>query len=191
MNDTSSGYLCSALGTPLTQDELLHREGLMQHVDQQVAVGIDGLLVGGSMGMMQLLKDDTYHDLVRLCVSYCKRRAELFVGVGDTSFYRTRERIRFVNDFEVDGILLLAPYFVPFSQTLLVEYFESLAEESRAPLYLYDIPQRTGVSLSLESIMQLAAHPKIVGIKCSGDLTEARRLCELMAGTDFRVVKTL
>ncbi len=181
-------YICSAIGTPLNDLEEVHVEGLAKHLEQQQAAGINGILVGGTMGLMQLLLDKTYQDLVRQSVTSWKGQGEVLVGVGDASFVRTRERIRFVNELKADGVVVLAPYFVPFSQCELAEYFESLADESRAPLFLYDLPQRTGVQIQVETVMRLAEHPNIIGIKCSGEITEVRRLIDKLAGSSFRVI---
>jgi len=59
---------------------------------------------------MQMLSDQTYRDLIRRSVELAGGRVELLVGVGDTGFTRTRQRIEYVNQFEVDGIAVLAPY---------------------------------------------------------------------------------
>jgi len=188
MSSAPRAFLCSAIGTPLTSEETLHHEGIVKHLEQQAAAGIDGILVGGTMGLMQLLKDDTYQDLVCQCVTHWKHHGEVLVGVGDTSFHRTRERLRFVNEFKVDGVVVLAPYFIQFSQQEMIEYYQALAAESRAPLYLYDLPQRTKVSLHAETVVELARHPNIAGIKCSGDVAEAVRLRELLSREGFRVI---
>jgi 4-hydroxy-tetrahydrodipicolinate synthase len=75
-----------------------------------------------------------------------------------------------------------------YSQADLTPYFEALAVESNAPIYFYDLPQRTGISLEVETVLRLAHHPNIAGIKCSGDLGQARRLIDALEGSNFRVI---
>ena len=162
-------YLISAIGTPVTENDDLHIDGLAAHLAAQANALINGILVAGSMGLMQLLADGTYRELIARSVEQWRGRGELLVGVGDTSFARTRDRIRLVNDYPVDGTVVLSPYFVNFSQSELIEYFQALAAESKAPLFLYDLPQRTRTSLSVETILRLSETPNIAGIKCSGD----------------------
>ena len=164
MNET---FICSAVGTPLAADDTLHVEGLRAHLEDQRTAGINGVLVAGTMGAMQLLTGRTYEKLVRQCASDWNA-GELLVGVGDLSFARTRERLQIVNELKVDGAVVLSPFFLTYSQSDLIEYFESVACESRAPVYLYDLPQRTGVVLEVETVARLAEHPNIAGIKCSG-----------------------
>ncbi len=179
--------ICSAILTPLDDRERLHVDGLQEHLRDQAEAGIDAVLVGGTMGLMQLLTEKTYADLVRAaCDSWTS--GEIFVGVGDTSLARTLQRIHIVNEFKVDGVLALAPFFVQFSQEELCDYYRALADQSKWPLYLYDIPARTGTSLAVDTVVQMAAHPNIAGIKCSGPITQTRELIDALGTTNFRVM---
>jgi 4-hydroxy-tetrahydrodipicolinate synthase len=179
--------LISAICTPLTDDDSLHVDGLAAHLDDQWRHGIQGVLVGGTMGLMQLLDDAAYNDLVRHSVEFSRGRGEILVGVGDTSFKRTLNRIRYVEQFDVDGIVILSPYFYQLNQAELIAYFQGLADQSKKPIFMYDLPARTKTSLELDTVLQLSKHPNIRGIKCSGEWTGTRRLMDHVQG-DFRVV---
>jgi 4-hydroxy-tetrahydrodipicolinate synthase len=181
-------FLISAIGTPLDADDSLHVEGLHQHLDEQYAGQIDGILVAGTMGLMQLLADKTYYDLVAYSAERWRGKGELLVGVGDTSYARTAARIRTISDIRVDGVVALAPYFMSFSQPELVDYYSSLADLSRVPLFLYDLPQRTRTTLELDTVLALAEHPNISDIKCSGDIENTRLLIKSLEGSSFRVI---
>ena len=139
----SSYCFITALGTPLTEDERLLEQGLEIELARQWEAGISAVLAAGSMGVLQLLQDQTYQNLVRRVFDLSRGRGEIFVGAGDASFVRTRDRIEFLNGHKIDGVLVLPPYFFPFNQRELIDYFRSLADVSRAPLYLYDIPAWT------------------------------------------------
>lgn len=180
-------HLISAICTPHTDEDSLHVDGLAAHLDDQWRHGIGGVLIAGSMGLMQLLDDATYRDLVREGVRLAQGRGEVLVGVGDTSFKRTLQRIQYVEQFDVDGVVVLSPFFFPLGQADLVHYFSSLADRSRKPLYLYDLPTTTRTNLELETVLTLSQHPNIRGIKCSGPWPATRRL---MAHVDdrFRVI---
>jgi 4-hydroxy-tetrahydrodipicolinate synthase len=184
----SEVYLYSAIGTPLDGNEALHSQGLRAQLEDHAKARIDGILVAGTMGLMPLLTGAAYADLAYQAVEFWKGKGEVLIGVGDQSFARTRERIRMVNELRADGVVALPPYFVKFTQEELVEYYQSLAADASSPLYLYDLPQRTGVALSLETVRRLAEHPNIAGIKCSGDVTQTRQLIDALAGSTFRVI---
>jgi 4-hydroxy-tetrahydrodipicolinate synthase len=179
--------IISAVCTPLQADDSLHVEGLHRHLDDQWRHGISGVLVGGTMGLMQLLPDATYRELIREAAKVCAGRGETLICVGDTSLARTRQRIEYAEQFDIDGIVVLAPFFFPLGQADLVRYYTMLADAARKPLYLYDLPGLTKTKLEMDTVLQLSKHPNIRGIKCSCEWTWTRRLMDRV-GEDFRVV---
>lgn len=179
--------LICAVGSPLTADDNLHLDGFAAHLEDQWRPAVEGVLVGGTMGLMQLLPEPAYRQLVTHAAKCCAGRGELLVGVGDTSFARTRDRIRLLNDLPVDGAVALSPFLVRFSQAELADYFEALAGVSKHPLFLYDLPVLVGVKLELPTVLRLAKHPNIAGIKCSCDYGWTRQLQDL-APARFRVI---
>jgi len=107
----SQSYFITAIGSPLTADEQLHKEGLEIQLADQWNHGIDGILVAGTMGAMQLLTNETYRRLIERAVSLSAGRGEILVGAGDAGFTRSKNRIEYINQFKVDGIAVLTPYF--------------------------------------------------------------------------------
>ncbi|HVK03377.1 MAG TPA: dihydrodipicolinate synthase family protein [Armatimonadaceae bacterium] len=184
---THAARFITALVTPLDEQDRLHREGLERAVQLQLDADIDGLLIAGSMGAMQLLPDATYRDLVAASAELLAGRVELLIGAGDASLSRTAERVEFLNRFPLDGVVILAPYLMPFSQAELLDYFRALADLSRAPLFLYDLPQMTRTKIERDTALALARHPNIAGIKCSDEPGYARQLRDL-ADERFRVI---
>jgi len=184
---THSIKMITALGTPLTAEEQLHLPGLEAEIQDQLNHGINGFLVAGTMGLMQLLLDETYRQLVEQSVHFNAGKAEVLVGVGDASFVRTRERIRMVEEFDIDGVVIVSPYFMKFTQGDLINYFESLADISSKPVFLYDLPQTTGTKLEVDTVLKLAAHPNIHGIKCSDHYVTIRPVMDV-DNDSFRVI---
>ena len=180
-----SSYFITAIGTPMNADETLCEKGLEQELADQKAKGYEGILVAGSMGCMQLLKDETYRKLIERAVKLFD--GEIMVGAGDCGFARTAARIEYINNFKVDGVAVLAPFFWKLSQGELVDYYKALADVSKAPLYLYDLPQVTGTKLSMDTCLELAKHPNIAGAKLSGPLDFSRHLNDAV-GDKFRVI---
>ena len=179
--------IISAIITPFGADESLHAEGLEAHIAEQWDGGISSLLTAGTMGLMQLLSDETYRDLVEQSVRFTAGRGEVLAGVGDTAFARTRNRIRMVEQFDIDGVVVLDPYLIPFNQEELIDYYRALADFSKKPLYLYYLPVRTGIEMTLETVVTLSRHPNIHGIKCSVDFAWTRQLMHLL-DPSFRVI---
>jgi 4-hydroxy-tetrahydrodipicolinate synthase len=186
MNDRA--LLITAMGTPLTDDrEDLHEQGLEAHLNDQYDGGIRSLLAAGTMGMMQLLSDAAYQKLIRRTVELNKGRFEVMAGAGDASFARTRDRIEFLNTLKLDAVVLLTPYFIQFAQDELIEYFRALADISKAPVLLYDLPARTRSKVEMSTVLELAKHPNIKGIKVSDEAAYSRQLIDV-APKDFRIV---
>ena len=183
----SDFHLFSAVGTPLNHDESLHAEGFAAHVEDQWQAGAAGVLVCGTMGLMQLLTEQTYRQVVAAAARQAQAGRAVLVGVGDAGFARTRERIGVVNDHAVDGVVVVSPYLIKFSQPELIEYFTALADVSRHPLFLYDLPVLTGTKLELDTVLRLAQHPNIRGIKCSCAMDWTQSLISA-APPGFRVI---
>lgn len=179
----------TAAGTPLTEDDQLHVEGLEAHLEDQYRAGIHSLLVAGTMGMMPLLPEKTWRDLVVRSVELGRGRLELLIGATEPGLARTLERIEFLNGVKgIDGVVTMTPAFLKFSQAEYVDYYKALAEASRVPLFLYDLQPLTGVHLSVATLVELAKHRNIAGVKISANLTEARRVMRAVGRKDFRVI---
>lgn len=179
--------LTAAICTPLNQEESLHRAGLAAHLEEQWAAGIPSVLVAGSMGCMQLLRDDTYFDLVRHSVDVSRGRGEILVGVGDASFARTRTRIEQVSAMDIDGVVVIDLYLFQYSQAEQSDYYRALADVSRKPLFIYHLPERTAACLELDTLVSLSKHPNIRGVKCSEDVDWVRQLISRV-DSSFRVM---
>ncbi|MFB3902407.1 MAG: dihydrodipicolinate synthase family protein [Acidobacteriota bacterium] len=179
----------TALGTPLDSAEDLHEEGMREQVRMQLRAGVNGLLVTGSMGAMQLLKDETYEKSVAVAADEADGSAFLIVGCGDTSLERTAARIRRIESFAVDAVALVPPFFFRFTDAELFDYFKQLSESSQLPIFLYDNPTYTKHSLNFELVVELSKLPKIIGLKGSGDFLTFRKCAEYFRECpDFAVV---
>jgi 4-hydroxy-tetrahydrodipicolinate synthase len=183
-----SHYFISALCTPLTADDALHLEGLEAHLNDQWSNGIQGVLVGGTMGVMQMLSEDVYRQLCKKSIEFTKGRGEILIGAGDSSLARTLAKVEFLNTLNgVDGVVVLTPYFFAVSQVELVDYYQTIADASHKPIYLYDLPQLTRCKIDLSTVQTLIKHPNIKGIKCSDEIVSTRLLIDAI-GDKTRVV---
>jgi len=119
------------------------------------------------------------------------------VGVSGNHTGSMRGRIEQLNALPIAGVLMAAPYYVRPSQAGIVSHFMTLADASEKPVVLYDIPYRTGVRLELDTLLTLAAHPRIQAVKdCSGSLDTTVALIgdgrlQVLAGEDVQMFNTL
>ena len=121
----------------------------------------------------------------------------VMMGLAGNHIGHVINRLAWLNARPLAGVLAPAPYYVRPSQAGLRDWFLRLADVSRAPLVLYDIPYRTGATLTLDTLLALAAHPRIAAIKdCGGNALTTQALVAdgrlaVMAGEDHQLLGTL
>src|SRR4051794_4433160 len=152
--------------SPMTLDGRLN-EPVLRNMLRRLVPEIDGVLVLGTSGEMPALLESTAFDIARCAVDEIAGDTRVFIGVGDTSLPRTLARIDRFGRLGADLLAVTAPYYFPTTDAGLIDYFTALADASPIPIVLYNIPQATHNPLNLEVIRELAAHPRIVGIKDS------------------------
>ena len=113
------------------------------------------------------------------------------MGVGTNNTKTTIHNVKLAEEVGADAVLVVTPYYNKPNQLGLLTHFKAIAESTDLPIFLYNIPSRTGVSLSLETILELAEIKNIVGIKdSSGDLKLLKALKE-KAPEDFLLYLSL
>ncbi|MDR3398045.1 MAG: 4-hydroxy-tetrahydrodipicolinate synthase [Pandoraea sp.] len=121
----------------------------------------------------------------------------VIAGLAGNHLGHTLARLDAFNALPLAGVLTPAPYYIRPAQAGLVDWFQTLADRSRAPLVLYDIPYRTGATLTLETLLALAGHDNIRAIKdCGGNAHTTQALIadgrlSVLAGEDHQLLSTL
>jgi len=158
--------------------------------------GVSGFVVCGSTGEPWALDEAEQHAVLRTVLDEAGDRPVL-MGLSGNHERSVHERLKRLGEHAIAGVLVSPPYYARPSQAGLVEWFSRVADVSAQPLVLYDIPARTGVRIELATMLQLAAHPRIVGLKdCGGSLRDTQVLIEdarlqVLAGDDAQVFATL
>lgn len=166
---------------------------LVQHLRQ---AEVTGLVALGSTGEAAAL-DDAEQDAVLDTVLDAAQGLPVIAGLAGNHVGHLHARLAHLNTLPLHALLSPAPYYVRPSQPALVHHFSDLADRSRAPLVLYDIPYRTGVTMELDTILSLAAHPHITGIKdCGGSLDKTQQMIadgrlQVLAGEDAQIFHNL
>ena len=160
----------TALITPL-RDGKVDEAAFTQLLERQIAAGIHGVVPMGTTGESASLTADEHKQVVELCVRVAAGRTRVIAGAGSSATDKAIELTRFAKTVGADGALIVTPYYNRPSQAGLAQHFEAIAEAVQLPVLLYNVPGRTGVDMSNETVARLAAHPNIVGIKdATGDL---------------------
>ncbi|WP_248904358.1 dihydrodipicolinate synthase family protein [Halocatena marina] len=145
---------------------------LERFTDSLVEAGVHGLFPGGSIGEFSSLTPDQNHTVIETVASVVGDRTCVFAGCGDTSVDAVVENTRTAAETNADVAVIVTPYYLSTTQMGLEEFFTNVAECSPLPIVLYNIPPLTGNAIEIETVISLADHPNIVGLKdTSGDLT--------------------
>ncbi|WZB62612.1 4-hydroxy-tetrahydrodipicolinate synthase [Achromobacter xylosoxidans] len=169
---------------------------LRRLVRHYAAAGVDGLVVCGSTGEAAAL-DDAEQLAVLDAVLNVADGLPVMMGLAGNHQGHVLRRLSAFGTRPLAGILAPAPYYVRPGQAGASAYFRCLADASRFPLALYDIPYRTGAALDTATLLELAAHPNIAAIKdCGGSLEKTVALIadgrlQVMAGEDLQTLSTL
>jgi 4-hydroxy-tetrahydrodipicolinate synthase len=179
--------------TPLCDGEV-DIEALEQLTDDAVSQGIAGIVALSTTGEAALLRDAERLAVVQAITEVVAGRVPVIAGLGGSDTRAFVQDIRSLERWDVDGFLVPAPAYVCPDQAGLVWHFEQIARASARPIVLYDVPHRTGVSLEVETVRELAEIDTIVAIKaCVRERFNAigELPITLLCGTDEAFLESL
>ncbi|MDO5499528.1 MAG: 4-hydroxy-tetrahydrodipicolinate synthase [Propionibacteriaceae bacterium] len=172
------GRLLTAMVTPFTADGSLDLPAAADLANYLVEeMDNDALVISGTTGESPTTTDEEKSDLLRTVVEAVGGRAQILAGVGTFS---TAHSIHLAQEAEAagaDGLLVVTPYYSKPPQSGLLAHFRAVADATDLPNLLYDIPHRSAVEIATDTLLQLAEHPNIVGVKdAKGSLVESARV---------------
>ncbi|MCY0900930.1 MAG: 4-hydroxy-tetrahydrodipicolinate synthase [Firmicutes bacterium] len=171
------GRLVTAMVTPFADDLRLDVSRLEVLVEHLLATGTTAIVVAGTTGESPTLTESERMTLCRETVRIVAGRVPVIAGTGSYSTAEAEELTREADEVGASAFLQVAPYYNKPSQEGLYRHFCKVAEVTNKPILLYNIPARTGVNLSVETIVRLSRVPNIVGVKeSSGDFTQISRI---------------
>lgn len=188
-----------AMLTPFKADRSIDKLALRRMVDWHIAQGTAGLVVAGTTGESSTLSHQEHNDLIATVVEYATGRVHIMAGVGANSTAEAVSLARFAADAGAHSLLSVVPYYNKPMQRGLVAHFTAQADATALPLVLYNVPGRTVVDMKVDTVVALARHPHIAGLKdATGDMTRAAELLEAMpedfmrySGDDFTTLPYL
>jgi 4-hydroxy-tetrahydrodipicolinate synthase len=158
------------LVTPF-RDGKLDETSLRRLTRHYCAQAIDGFVLGATSGEGMTLRDAEFERLVAIVrdeMAAGRRNVAICLGLSGADTSRLRDRLDETADWPIDGYLIASPYYLRPSQRGLLAHFEALADHAAWPLALYNIPYRTSVNISNQTMLRLAEHQNIVGLKDCG-----------------------
>ena len=173
-----------ALVTPFSGGRVAE-DTFREFIDWQIAEGSNALVPCGTTGESATLSRDEHRHVIATAVEVARGRVPVIAGCGSYSTAVAIEMVRASADVGADAALVVVPYYNKPSQAGLAAHFLAVADASPLPIVVYNVPSRTVADISVETLGEIAKHPRVVAIKdATGNLARvtAQRLA---CGTDF------
>ncbi|WP_150460747.1 dihydrodipicolinate synthase family protein [Nesterenkonia ebinurensis] len=166
-----------ACPTLIHEDETLDEESQRQLYRRNAKAGVNGFWMFGSGGEGLTLRDETRRRALELLFEELGEEFPVIAGVSAEGTQRTIDRWRPIADLPVDAVFATPPIYYGYHQRELIHYFETVAELSGKPLFVYHNPFFTKNRLTVDSVLQLAEHPNVAGAKDStNEIAETQRI---------------
>jgi 4-hydroxy-tetrahydrodipicolinate synthase len=178
MSTPPFGRVLTAMVTPFAADGSVDLDAAAELAGYLVdEMGNDGLVISGTTGESPTTSDAEKADLLRVVLDAVGDRATILAGVGTFDTEHTLDLAGTAAKLGAAGLLVVTPYYSKPPQAGILEHFRRVADSSDVPVMLYDIPGRAAVAIATDTMLRLAEHPRIVGVKdAKGDLTASARV---------------
>ena len=179
-----SGSFC-ALITPFKNNKI-DETALEKLIEWQIQEGIHGLVPCGTTGESPTLSHEEHKRIIELTISVSSGRVPVLAGTGSNSTDEAISLTRHAMQVGADGALVVTPYYNKPTQLGLTQHYLEIANSVTIPIIIYNIPGRSVIDMSLQTMCELADHSNIVGVKdASNDVARVSRLNNLLDGREF------
>ncbi|MCE2516682.1 MAG: 4-hydroxy-tetrahydrodipicolinate synthase [Alphaproteobacteria bacterium] len=166
----------TALITPFKGDAV-DKDAFKKLVSWQISEGTQGLIPVGTTGETPTLSPDEHKAVVDMCIEEANGRVNIIAGAGSNSTLEAIDFARHAEAAGADAVLVVVPYYNKPPQAGLIRHFSMVADAVSVPVIVYDVPGRTVVGVSDDTMVELAKHDNIVGIKdATADVGRPTRL---------------
>src|SRR6202162_5426873 len=174
----------TALVTPFKNGSL-DEKAFRGLVEWQIGEGTNGLVPVGTTGESPTLSHDEHKKVVEWCIDQAKRRVPVIAGAGSNSTAEAIDLARHAEQAGADAVLVVTPYYNKPTQEGLYQHFKAINDAIGIPIIIYNIPPRSVIDMSVETMKRLTELPNIVGVKdATGDVSRISRQRHAM-GADF------
>lgn len=173
MREDTIGNVITAMITPFKNDDVDY-EALDNIIYTNVKNNID-ILVCGTTAETTTLTDKEYEQIIEYVVKKVDKKVFVMAGCGSNNTKKAIENAKLCEKIGVDSLLVVTPYYNKTSNEGLYQHFKAIANSTNLPMYLYNVPSRTGIDITSETIIKLSEISNIVGIKdASGNIVRAQ-----------------
>jgi 4-hydroxy-tetrahydrodipicolinate synthase len=177
----------TAIVTPFKEDLSIDEDALRSFVEFQISEGIDFLVPCGTTGESPTLSTPELCRVVEIVLKTAGGRVPVIAGAGGNNTAHVIELARAYERLGADGLLSVSPYYNKPTQEGLYQHYKAIADATRLPIIVYNVPPRTNVNITADTIVRLAGIPNIIGVKeASGDISQIAEILNRVPST-FKV----
>ena len=188
-----------AIVTPFTNDNKINYDELKKLIDFQIRNNTDAIVVCGTTGESATLSNSERRELIKFTVEYVNHRVPVIAGTGSNNTQYAIELTKYAESVNVDGALVVTPYYNKTTQKGLICHYTSIANSVSIPIIMYNVPSRTGLNIEPNTAFELSNVTNIVAIKeASGNISQVLKIKELCqdnlqiySGNDDQIVPIL
>lgn len=163
----------TALITPFNDDGSIDFDSFEKLIEDQISKGISGILPVGTTGESPTLTHEENLKVVEAAIKVAAGRVPVIAGTGSNSTSEAIEMTKVAKEMGADASLQVVPYYNKPTQEGIYRHFKSIADNCNIPIIVYNIKGRSGVNVETETLLRLAKHENIVGVKeASGDISQ-------------------
>ncbi|HOO75401.1 MAG: 4-hydroxy-tetrahydrodipicolinate synthase [Thermotogae bacterium] len=168
----------TALITPFNEDYSVDYESLEKNIEIQIKNNISALVILGTTGESPTIEDDERREIVKISNEIINKRVPLIIGTGGNNTKKAVRHSKWAEEDGADGLLVVTPYYNKTTQKGLTEYYSDIANETKLPLIMYNVPSRTGLNILPETAVEIFEKIKnVVAIKeASGNISQIAKL---------------
>ena len=170
-----------AIVTPMRPDGAIDLEAWARLLDFHLESGTGGIVVGGTSGESATLREAELRELAARACAQVRGRIPVLAGAGTSSTASTVERVGWLSELPIDGLLLVTPAYNRPTQEGLYQHFAAAAAAAAKPIVLYNVPSRTAVDMLPATVARLAKLPGVIGVKEA--VAQMSRVRELIDAT--------
>lgn len=186
----------TAIATPFDEENKINYNELKKFLEYQIESGVNSIIVCGTTGEASTMSQEEKNELIKYSAKVINKRIPLIAGVGSNDTKQVINNAKFAEEIGVDGFLIVTPYYNKTTQEGLVEHYKVIAESTKLPIILYNVPSRTGVDIEPETYLKLSKIKNIVATKeACGDISkiaEIKSLCgdelNIYSGNDDQTI---
>lgn len=175
-----------ALVTPFDKKNNVNYIKLEELINFHLANKTDAIIVCGTTGESSTLSENEKKEVIKFVVDKVNGKIPVIAGTGSNSTKTAIEMSKFAQDVGCDGLLIVTPYYNKCSQEGLYKHYKEISNNVSIPIILYNVPSRTGVNITPETVLRLSRIKNICGIKeASGNISQVAKIISLVNNEFF------